>query len=356
VHNASAPAPPLPSSVLATWASLTPSLASLRMPSCNVTGPLPCALPAAAPGLASLHLHGNRLTGPLPGACWAAYATQLRLLDLSNNAIDSTLPASWAPALAQLKLLYLQANQLHGSLPNSWGLLPELKLGDLSGNRLKLEQVPKLWIWGVCAKEDAFVCLERDERGMCARCGARQGRWVVLRAGQAAQALPACGGCCTRALPGWAAGGTVAAGSDPGTGLPRPARPPAAQVHARHEPAPHRASQCLHAPRGARHGHHGLGALAAAAGARTLQGLAAAWPAGSGRWPALAPGHPRRAAGHAAAPQQQRRQRAAGQAPQQRRRHRQQQQQLVGTDDGCCAGCADAELCVRGAVSAPAGQ
>jgi hypothetical protein len=176
VPNASTPPlPPLPSSALATWASLMPSLTSLRMPACNITGPLPCALPAAAPGLASLQLHGNRLAGPLPGACWAAYATQLRLLDLSHNAINSTLPASWAPALARLQLLYLQGNQLHGSLPKGWGLLPQLKLGDLSGNQLKLGQVPKLWLWNVCAKEDAFVCLERDARGACARWAARLG-------------------------------------------------------------------------------------------------------------------------------------------------------------------------------------
>jgi hypothetical protein len=172
VPNASAPPPPpLPSSVLAAWASLMPALTTLRLPACGLAGPLPCGLPAAAPRLATLALRGNRLTGPLPGGCWAAAAAQLRLLDLSHNAISSTLPPSWGPALQQLELLYLDNNQLHGALPSAWGALPALRLGDLSGNQLKLKQVPKLWLRALCAREDAFVCLRRDEAGACARCG-----------------------------------------------------------------------------------------------------------------------------------------------------------------------------------------
>jgi hypothetical protein len=174
--------------MLAVWASLMPSLQSLRLPSCNLQGPLPCELAVAAPSLASLDLHHNQLSGPLPDQCWAKYAAQLRLLDLSYNAFDGTLPHSWQD-LQQLKLLYLQGNRLHGSLPPGWGTMAELKLGDVSGNSLHVAEVPKMWQWGLCAKEDAFMCFDKDDIGRCTRCVAGGMGVSLLRcAGQAGHA------------------------------------------------------------------------------------------------------------------------------------------------------------------------
>ncbi|KAL5230115.1 hypothetical protein ABZP36_028891 [Zizania latifolia] len=128
------------------------ALLSLLLPSNNLSGPLPDALPprvrvldlsantlsgylpavlASCQSLVSLNLSRNRLSGPVPDGIWSL--PSLRSLDLSGNQLSGSVPGGF-PRSSSLRVLDLSRNLLEGDIPADVGEAGMLKSLDIGQN------------------------------------------------------------------------------------------------------------------------------------------------------------------------------------------------------------------------------
>uniref|UniRef100_A0A804P8F6 Protein kinase domain-containing protein n=1 Tax=Zea mays TaxID=4577 RepID=A0A804P8F6_MAIZE len=124
----------LPGSIPA-WlgAGLAPTLQSLDISACAVSGEIPASALLGLGNLTTLNLAGNQLSGQLPATALPRL-TRLRTLNLSRNAFSGALPhAVWS--LPGLSVLDVSRNNLTGALPTPGLALPaNAQVVDLSGN------------------------------------------------------------------------------------------------------------------------------------------------------------------------------------------------------------------------------
>jgi hypothetical protein len=124
----------LPGSIPA-WlgAGLAPTLQSLDISACAVSGEIPASALLGLGNLTTLNFAGNQLSGQLPATALPRL-TRLRTLNLSRNAFSGALPhAVWS--LPGLSVLDVSRNNLTGALPTAGLALPaNAQVVDLSGN------------------------------------------------------------------------------------------------------------------------------------------------------------------------------------------------------------------------------